>query len=196
MDQLPALAAPVREQHQGSPVRARVRGAAVEGELGRPPARGTQQARWRGCADQAGMRTAFAPVLLHLAVLFAGLGLLRVGGVVPRLLSVRALAAGGLAYLCGLAAVLTLSILLLVLGGPFNLATFVVICMLLASPLILDLRAAGRTRLVRPLWLANPRAYWREARPEQRLALASMFAFGLLGVVGLLTLSGQPIARE
>jgi hypothetical protein len=142
------------------------------------------------------MRTAFAPVLLHLIVLLAGLGLLRAGGVVPRLLSVRALAAGGLAYLCGLGAVLTLSILLLVLGGPFNLFTIVAICLLLASPLLLDLRSARRTKLVRPAWLADPRRYWGEAGAERRLVIVSMAAFALLGVIGLLTLSGQPIDRE
>jgi hypothetical protein len=142
------------------------------------------------------MRAIFAPILLHLLILIAGLGLLRVAGVVPRLWSIRALAAGGLAYLCGLAAVLTLSVLLLVLGGPFDLATFVGICLLLASPLVVELRSIAGTRWVRPQWLAKPRAYWRAAPLERRVVLVTMSVFALVGVVGLLTLSGQPIDRE
>lgn len=142
------------------------------------------------------MRAAFAPILLHLLVLISGLGPLRLAGVVPRLWSTRALAAGGLAYLCGLAAVLTLSILLLVVGGPFNLATFVAICLLCAMPLLVDLRAITRTKLVRPPWIANPRAYWREAGLERRLVLVSMLVFVLVGLVGIFTLGGQPIDRE
>jgi hypothetical protein len=142
------------------------------------------------------MREDLAPILLHLLVLVAGLGLLRLAGVVPRLWSMRALAAGGLAYLCGLAAALTLSILLLVLGGPFNLGTFVAICLLFTVPLIVDLRAIARAKLARPPWLVSPRAYWREAGLEQRLVLVTMAAFVLVGLVGIFTLSGQPIDRE
>jgi hypothetical protein len=117
------------------------------------------------------MRADLGPILLHLLILLAGLGLLRLAGVVQRLWSVRSLAAGGLAYLCGLAAALTLSILVLVVGGPFNLATFVFICLLLAAPLLVDFRSLARTRQVRPLWLTSPKAYWRQAGLEQRLAL-------------------------
>ncbi len=142
------------------------------------------------------MRADLAPILLHVLVLVAGLGLLRLGGVVPRLWSMRALAAGGLAYLCGLAAALTLSILLLVVGGPFDLATFTVICLALASPLVIDLRTIVRTRWARPQWLADPQAYWREAGLERRLVLMSMAVFVLVGLVGIFTLSGQPIDRE
>ena len=142
------------------------------------------------------MRADLAPILLHLLVLIAGLGLLRLAGVVPSLWSMRALAAGGLAYLCGLAAALTLSILLLVVGGPFNLATFAGICLLLAIPLIVDLRALTRVKVVQPTWLANPRAYWRKAGLERRLVLVAMAVFVLVGLVGIFTLSGQPIDRE
>jgi len=142
------------------------------------------------------MRADLAPILLHLLVLIAGLGLLRLAGVVASLWSMRALAAGGLAYLCGLAAALTLSILLLVVGGPFNLATFAGICLLLAIPLIVDLRALTRVKVVQPTWLANPRAYWRKAGLERRLVLVAMAVFVLVGLVGIFTLSGQPIDRE
>lgn len=142
------------------------------------------------------MRATLAPILLHLLILIAGLGLLRVAGVVPRLWSVRALAAGGLAYLCGLAAVLTLSILLLVVGGPFNLATFVAICVLLASPLLVDLRTIAGIKWPRSQWPASLRAHWHEAGLERRVVLVSMVVFAAVGLVGLLTLSGQPIDRE
>jgi hypothetical protein len=142
------------------------------------------------------MRADVAPILLHLLILLAGLGLLRLAGVVPRFWSMRALAAGGLAYLCGLAAALTLSILVLVIGGPFSLATFVVICLLLAAPLLVDLRSRSRARRVRPLWLTSPKAYWREASLEQRLVVVTMAAFVLLGLIGIFTLSGQAIGRE
>lgn len=142
------------------------------------------------------MRATFAPILLHLLVLMSGLGLLRLAGVVPCLWSMRALAAGGLAYLCGLATVLTLSILLLVVGGPFNLATFVAICLLCAVPLLVDLRVITRAKLVLPPWIANPRAYWRKAGLERQLVLVTMAVFVLVGLVGIFTLSGQPIDRE
>jgi hypothetical protein len=95
-----------------------------------------------------------------------------------------------------LAVALTLSIVLLVVGGPFNLATFVVICLVLASPLVVDLRGLWSRKWTRPPWLLNPRAYWREAGLERRLVLVSMVVFALVGIVGLLTLSGQPIDRE
>lgn len=141
------------------------------------------------------MRAALAPILLHCLVLVSGLGLLRLFGVIQRLWSMRTLAAGGLAYLCGLAAALTLSILLLVVGGPFSLATFVAICLLLASPLIVDLPTIRR-RQARPLWLSDPRTYWRQAELEQRLVLVMMAAFVVIGLVGIFTLSGQAIGRE
>ncbi len=142
------------------------------------------------------MRAIVGPILLHLLILVAGLGLLRLGGVLPRVWSMRALAAGGLAYLCGLAAAMTLSVLLLVLGGPFNLVSFVAICLLLASPLVLDVRAITSVEWARPSWLADPRGYWEEAGLERRLMLVSMAAFVLIGLVGVFTLSGQPIGGE
>lgn len=142
------------------------------------------------------MRADLAPIPLHLLILLAGLGLLRVAGVVPRFFSLRALAAGGLAYLCGLAAALTLSILLLTLGGPFDLATFIAICLVLASPLVIDLRAITSARWARPRWVRGARAYWREAGLERRLVLVSMAVFVAIALVGICTLSGQPIDRE
>jgi hypothetical protein len=142
------------------------------------------------------MRATLGPILLHLLILTAGLGLLRLTGTLPRAWSMRALAAGGLAYLCGLAAALTLSLLLLVIGGPFDLVSFVAICLLLASPLLLDIRAVPTKQWTRPRWLAAPRGYWREIGLEQRLVLVSMVAFALVAVVGIFTLSGQPIDRE
>jgi hypothetical protein len=142
------------------------------------------------------VRSTLGPILLHVAILIAGMGLLRAAKIVPRLFTMRALAAGGLAYLCGLSAALTLSILLLVVGGPFNLVTFGLICAILASPLLLEVPALASARPRRPDWLARPRAYWHEAGLERRLAIVSMAAFGLIAVVGLLTLSGVPIDRE
>jgi hypothetical protein len=142
------------------------------------------------------MRAIVAPILFHLLVLAAGMGLLRLGGTVPRLWSMRALAAGGLAYLCGLGAVMSLSILLLVLGGPFNLVTLLVICVVLASPLLLDLRGVASDRRRRPAWLTDPRGYWREAGLERRTVILTMSAFALIAVIGIFTLSGQPIDRE
>jgi hypothetical protein len=142
------------------------------------------------------MRSDLAPVLLHLLILLAGLGLLRAAGVVPRVWSMRALAAGGLAYLCGVAAALTLSILLLVLGGPFNLVTFTAICLVLASPLLIDVRSITSVWGAAPRWLARPRESWRAASWERRLVLMTMAVFAISAVVGILTLSGQPIDRE
>lgn len=142
------------------------------------------------------MRADLAPILLHLLILVAGLGLLRIGGVVPHLWSMRSLAAGGLAYMCGLGAALTLSILLLVIGGPFNLATFVVICLVLTAPLIVDLPAFGGAVRTRPLWLIDPKRYWREASLEKRLVLVTMAAFALIALIGIFTLSGQALGKE
>lgn len=142
------------------------------------------------------MRADLAPILLHILILLAGLGLLRLAGVVPRFWSKQALAAAGLAYLSGLAAVLTLSILVLVIGGPFNLASFVAICLLLAAPLLVDLRLLSSVRRISRPRLKDLKAFWREASLEQKLVLVTMAAFVLLALVGIFTLGGQAVGRE
>lgn len=142
------------------------------------------------------MRATVGPILLHLLILLAGLGMLRLAGIVPRLWSLRALAAGGLAYLCGVAALMSLSILLLVIGGPFSLVTIVLICVLLASPLAIDVPALARTRRIGLPSRERAREWWSELGMERRLVALTVLVFLVLAIIGLLTLSGQPIDRE
>ena len=68
------------------------------------------------------MRADLAPILLHLLVLIAGLGLLRLAGVVHACGRCERSRPGDW-HTLWLGGGVTLSILLLVVGGPFNLAT-------------------------------------------------------------------------
>src|SRR5205085_2371168 len=70
--------------------------------------------------------------------------LLRATGFVRRGSPARWVAAAGLAYLCGVSGVMLVAIVLLILGVPFSLTTFGVLCVVLALPLSREL--PGRTR--------------------------------------------------
>jgi hypothetical protein len=135
----------------------------------------------------ARVRALLGPIAVHGAMLVAGMGLLRAFGVVRGGSAARWLAAAGLAYLCGVAGVMLASIVVLVLGGPFDLETFAVVCALLALPLVLELPA-------RRGFLTLPRPSAVRGRPlEQRLAVATLGAFGVLAIVGISSVGNWPV---
>jgi hypothetical protein len=139
------------------------------------------------------VREILGPLLVHGALLAAGLGVLRALGVISNLRSRRALAAVGLAYLVGVAATLGICVIVLVLGGPFTLVVFGVIAAVLAAPLAQDLRG----------WVRRPRGPRSLALPVSRLwsgrdaarwaVIATLAAFAVLAVVGLVSVSNLPI---
>ncbi len=131
------------------------------------------------------MRAFVGPLLVHGGLVAAGLGVLRALGVIPGLRSWRTLAAGGLAYLVGVSVTLTVSILVLVLGGPFTLSVFAVIAALAAAPLLiwpLRRRRADAQPALRALRL-----------PDDWPAIAILVAVGALALLGLLTLGNRPL---
>jgi hypothetical protein len=120
-------------------------------------------------------------------MLVAGMGILRAFGVVRRGSAARWVAAAGLAYLCGVAGVMLVSILVLVLGGPFDLKTFAVVCAVLALALLLEL-PDGRRFLTLPRLSAV-----RDAPLERKLAVATLAAFGVVAIVGLFSVGNWPV---
>jgi hypothetical protein len=122
-------------------------------------------------------------------MLVAGMGVLRAFGVVRRGSAARWLAAAGLAYLCGVAGVMLVSVVVLVLGGPFDLGTFAVVCAVLALPLLLELRE-GRRLLTMPRLSAL-----RHAPLERKIAVATLAAFGVLAIVGIFAVGNWPVDK-
>ena len=133
------------------------------------------------------MRSLLGPAAVHGAMLVAGMGVLRAFGVVRRGSAVRWLAAAGLAYLCGVAGVMLVSIVVLVLGGPFDLKTFAVVCAVLALPLVLEL-PEGRRLLTLPRVAAI-----RDGPLERQLGVATLVAFGVVAVIGLFSVGNSPV---
>jgi hypothetical protein len=132
------------------------------------------------------MRALLGPILAHGALLAAGFGVLRLTGTVPSLRHRRALAAAGLAYLIGIAATLSLCLIVVVLGGPFGLPLVAAVALLLASPLV--------------WWRRKPAAAAasRERAPGEggieRYAVAALIvALCALAVLGLLTVGNRPL---
>jgi hypothetical protein len=133
------------------------------------------------------VRVLLGPLLVHGALLVAGLGVLRALGVIPSLLSRRALAAAGLAYLVGVAATLSICVVVLVVGGPFTLLVFGVVAAVLAAPLALELRKPAPVSFgLSRLRVGGDPARWA--------VIATLAALVVLAVVGVLTLGNRPIA--
>jgi hypothetical protein len=79
------------------------------------------------------------------------------------------------------------STVVLVLGGPFDLKTFAVVCALLALPLLLELPEARR-------FLTLPRlSAVRHGPLEQKLAVVTLAAFGVFAIVGIFSVGNWPV---
>jgi hypothetical protein len=132
------------------------------------------------------VRALLGPLAVHGLLALAGFGVLRLLGVIPGLRSRAALAAAGLAYLVGIAATLSVLVIVLVLGGPFNLFVFGVVAALFAAPLL-----RGRA-----LFAAAPPSADRAGPAESRwVTIAIVAALGALAVVGLLTVGNRPLTQ-
>ncbi len=121
------------------------------------------------------------PIAAQLGLVLAGLGALRAARVLEPFSLTHALKATGLAYLVGVALVTQLCVLLLVLGLPFGLPMVGVVCLALATPLLLDAR--------RIQW--RPR--WRRPAGDELLTVVILGAFGVLAIVGLLKVANDPV---
>jgi hypothetical protein len=133
------------------------------------------------------LRPLLGPIAIHGALLVAGLGILRAFGVVRQGSLARWAAAAGLAYLCGVAGVMLISIVVLVLGGPFEIKTFAIVCAALALPLCLEV-PNGRRFLVLPRLPAV-----REWPLERQLGAATLAAFGVFAIVGIFSVGNWPV---
>lgn len=131
------------------------------------------------------MRGLLAPAVVHVALLAAGLGILRATGVVRQLSIGNALAASGLAYLVGVAVVMQACVLLLVLGAPFGIPLVAVLCLACAAPIGFDVRSAIRERL--------DRAAIARIRNSEQIALITLGAFAVVALAGIVMLGNVPI---
>jgi hypothetical protein len=140
------------------------------------------------------MRAFFGPLLLHVGFATSGLGVLRAAGVVEKVWSFRTLAALGLAYLLGIAAVIATAIILLVIGLPFTnltIALLIIAFTLLLAPT--TLRELPRAKLPA---LPTRAALMRRVRemPAEQVALCVLaVAFVVFALIGLYAVSNRPI---
>lgn len=140
------------------------------------------------------MRVFFGPLLLHLGFLTAGLGVLRLAGVVGPFWSLKTLAAAGLAYLVGIVSVIVTAIILLVVGLPFTQVTIALLIIAYSLPL-------ARALLTRPPPLSHIGRWDRaelvrraRALPAEQIALGVLLlAFVALAIIGLLSATDRPI---
>ncbi len=129
----------------------------------------------------------------QLALVLAGSGALRAARVVKPMSLANLFKAGGLAYLVGVALTMQTCVLALVLGVPFGLVTFGVVCLICGMPLLLDVRPLMRHRQ----W-AWPDRWRRPSLPrrltsEQTIVVVAAAGFAVLALIGLITLGNRPI---
>lgn len=136
------------------------------------------------------MRQLVGPIVLHSGLLLAGLGLLWAIRIVPVLTVRRVLAAGGLAYLTGVAAVGQVCVLLLVLGVPFSLPTVGLVCAAFAAPLVVALRRRA------PAAPASSASQPPVLGLEKWLAAATLTGFAVVLVVGLVSVGLQALPYD
>jgi hypothetical protein len=136
----------------------------------------------------------FGPLLLHVGFLTAGLGVLRLAGIVGPFWSLRTVAVAGLAYLVGIVSVIVTAIILLVVGVPFTQVTIALLVIAYSLPLVPVILARP------PPWRSASRwdraALMRRVRdlPTEQIALGVLLlAFVALAVVGLLSTTDRPI---
>jgi hypothetical protein len=135
------------------------------------------------------MRADVAPFVLDLLLGVGGLGLLVGFGVVP----IRAssmLAAFGLAYLTGAAAIPLVMTILVIIGIPFTIVTFAIVTLACISGMWFGLRRpAPPTPATEPWWRQHPRSW----QAERWVVVAFILAFGTFAVVGMLDAFSLPL---
>lgn len=132
------------------------------------------------------MRELLIPVLLHLAFLSAGAGVLKLAAV-PGPAGLGLVGMAGLAYLCGVAVVGTVTTVFVTVGIPFNLRVVLGIALVLSLPIIqplarhtMAMRIQGGARLGIDLPPPRPRSRERVAVAVVWSAAGLALAFGLL----------------
>ncbi|MEY2443253.1 MAG: hypothetical protein QOJ46_2679 [bacterium] len=129
------------------------------------------------------MRQLAGPLLLHAGFLLAGYGLLAAFGTLRDATLARWVAAGGLAYVCGVIGVVSVVIALLVAGVPLTLEATGVVIAVLAAPMVVTL-ARGRPALRLPP---------RPAGGEAWIAVGLVTTFALVFLVGLPSVGLRPL---
>jgi hypothetical protein len=130
------------------------------------------------------MRALIGPLLVQGAYLVAGMGVLSLIGVLRGAGPGRVLAAGGLAYLCGLVAILLACNLLVVVGVPFTLGSFGIVALVLALPALLRV----------PRQLTKPPAL-AELGSEGWFAAATLAAVGLMALAAVLAMRDASLSQ-
>ncbi len=140
------------------------------------------------------MRPFFGPLLLHLGFMAAGFGVLRASGMIETVWSLRTVAAAGLAYLLGIAAVLVTAVILLVIGLPFTLETIAVLMLLFTALLGPSaFRSPPFRRLAMPPGFAVLARRVRSLPAEDVSFWATLIVFGVIAVLGLYAVSNRAI---
>lgn len=139
------------------------------------------------------MRAELAPFAVDVLLTFAGLGILLAIRLVPRRGPTMA-AALGLAYLTGASVVPIALVVLLVVGVPFTLETFVVVafvCMgigaLRSQARLPEDRISSRTAFWRQSWRSWPAEVW--------VVGAFVALFGAFAVMGMLSAFKMPLSE-
>jgi hypothetical protein len=126
---------------------------------------------------------------VDLGLAFAGLGILMAIGLVPGRSS-AVLGSLGLAYMTGVAVVPTVLAILLVVGIPFTLVTFLFV--VAACVLLSEIGAGGRgaNRSSRSRWRLPP---WRSWSPTTWLIAAFVGIFAVFAVIGMSSATKMPL---
>jgi hypothetical protein len=135
------------------------------------------------------MRATLGPALAHLALLGAGFGVLRLTGQLAPLSPGRLLASVGLAYMAGVAAVMTALIVLMVIGVGISLPLFAVVCALFALP--------AAVAVVRPAnWSAGFARRRRRLGDLRALSLEHWGAAAIVAFLAVVVITGISAARH
>jgi hypothetical protein len=135
------------------------------------------------------MRAEFAPFLLDGTLAVAGLGILLAAGLVRR--DAWSILGGfGLGYMVGAAAIPMVITVLLTVGVPFTLWTYMVIFLVCVASGVLGLRCRAAPPQRDREWRT---ASWRSWSPSMWITFAFVLLFGGLAVVGLLATVQLPL---
>jgi hypothetical protein len=134
------------------------------------------------------VRVAFGLVLTHVALAGAGFGVLALCGQLRPLSPCRIIAAAGLAYMAGVATVMSGLILLLIVGVGTTLPVFAVVCAVVAVPAV--------ATAARPVnWSPLPRRRLPALRDLRAVGIERWGAAGIVLLLAWIGFTGASAAR-